>query len=777
MTTPADPPPTDPSTPNTLGSRHTSALLVSRAWPQFAALVVLIGFFVLGVLAIRTYTAGPPIPARVLAEDGALLFTGEEVTEGQRVFLRTGLMEFGSVFGHGAYLGPDFTADYLRRAAIHVTRTYTRQGHPDVSARVVSDFRTNRYDPETATLHFTLAQAEAFGAAERYYAGYFTRPATETGVALKGVSEDELHALTAFFAWTAWVATAERPGKDYSYSNNWPPEPLVDNHPTAAALVSSMLSLAALLVGCGLLFAAFGRWDFLGWHRRDQTRVSFRHPDDVPLAPAQRATAWFFLVMGLLFLVQVLVGGLTQHYRADLSSFFGVDLSSMIPYNLARTWHVQLSILWVSTSFLAAGIFLAPLIAGHEPRHQAPLAYALLGALVIVVVGSLGGEFAGIHGWTASIWFGHQGFEYLDLGRAWQVLLTISLFGWVATLYRGLRGRLRGEHKGNMPWLFVFAALAIPAFYAVGLLAHPSGHFTVTEFWRFWVVHLWVEDFLELFTTMLVAWFFVLLGVVGERTALRLIYLDVILYSAGGVVGSMHHLYFSGEPVEHMALGAVFSALEVVPLTFLTLEAWTFLRIVDTPAASASHSFPHRYAVLFLAAVGFWNFLGAGVFGFMINLPIVSYYEIGTALTANHSHAAMMGVYGMLAVGLALFGLRYLVPEARWSDRAARVSFWSLNIGLAWMVFVTLLPLGLLQLQESVRHGYFEARELAFLTSPTVRALEWLRLPGDAVFIVGACCRCCGCAGSACATAAPGPLPGSGPRRRCSPRREWRTRF
>jgi nitric oxide reductase subunit B len=147
--------------------------------------------------------------------------------------------------------------------------------------------------------------------------------------------------------------------------------------------------------------------------------------------------------------------------------------------------------------------------------------------------------------------------------------------------------------------------------------------------------------------------------------------------------------------------------------------------------------FPHRWAIMFLIAVGFWNFVGAGIFGFLINLPIVSYYEIGTALTANHAHAAMMGVYGMLAVGLALFGLRYLIPEKYWSERAAKISFWSLNAGLAWMVFATLFPLGILQLYESVSHGYFEARQLQFLTSHSMHLIEWLRLPGDVVFIVG----------------------------------------
>src|SRR6185312_13192968 len=669
---------------------------------------------------------------------GNVLVTRSDIMAGQNVFLSNGLMEYGSIFGHGAYLGPDFTADYLHRAALDAIDFYGGAGSDRAKLQTETDFKTNRYDSSSDTLVFTAAQSHAFSDLEKYYADYFGEANTKYGLRPKDITDrEQIRQLTSFFAWSAWASSAVRPGLTYSYTNNWPPEPLVDNHATADALVWSVLSLIALLGGTGLLLAAFGKWNFLGWHGRERQTITFRPPDQVLLTPAQRACAWFFFVMAALFLLQTLVGGAAQHYRADISSFFGFDLARLFPYNVARTWHVQLAIFWVATSYLAAGIFLVPMITGREPRRQNVLAYLLLGALAIVVFGSLAGEFAGIEGWIRGSWFGNQGFEYLDLGRFWQVLLTIGLFFWVVVLFRGLRGKLRTQHMGNLPWLFFFAALSIPAFYGVGLLARPASHFTTTDFWRFWVVHLWVEDFLELFTTIMVAYIFVLLGVVHERVALTMVYLDMILYSAGGVIGTMHHVYFSGEPSIHMALGAFFSAAEVIPLTFLTLEAWSFLQLGAQQEGKAQTSFPHYWAVMFLASVGFWNFLGAGVFGFLINLPIVSYYEIGTALTANHGHAAMMGVYGMLAVGLALFCLRYMIPEKYWSDRAAKTSFWCLNLGLAWMVFATLFPLGILQLYHSVSTGYFDARSLKFLSSPTNTLIEWLRFPGDVVFIVG----------------------------------------
>jgi nitric oxide reductase subunit B len=720
--------------------RPRRELLVSKGWLQAVAIVVLLGFFVLGLLAYRTYKADPPIPTRVVDPSGKVLFTGSEIKTGQKVFLRKGLMEYGSIFGHGAYLGPDYTADYLHRTAQSVHESYGGPHSDTALQRTIADFQANHYDSKTRTLQYSAPQARAFEQARLHYADFFGTPSTKFGLRPRAIKDPaQIKELTAFFSWSAWAASARRPGHNYSYTNNWPSEPLVGNAPTANVIVWSVISLIALLGGVGLLFGAFGRWNFLGWHGREQASLSFRSPGDVALTPAQRATAWFFFVMAALFLVQTLVGAASQHYRADLGSFFGIDLARALPFNLVRAWHVQLAIFFVATSYLAAGIFLAPMIAGREPKRQHWLAYGLLCALVVVVAGSLFGQLADAHGWFDHVWswLGRQGFEYLDLGRLWQLLLVIGLFFWAVILFRGLRGRLRGEHMGNMPWLFFFAALAIPAFYAVGLLARSTDSFTVTDFWRFWVVHLWVEDFLELFTTVMVAYIFVLLGVVRERVALTVIYLDVLLYSAGGVIGTMHHLYFSGEPAEHLALGAVFSAAEVIPLTFLTVEAWSFLQLGARQESKSATPFPHRWAVMFLVAVGFWNFLGAGIFGFLINLPIVSYYEIGTALTANHGHAAMMGVYWMLAVGLALFCLRYLIPAERWSDRAAKISFWSLNIGLAWMSFATLFPLGIRQLYNAVNSGYYQARTLDFLADSTNKALEWLRFPGDVLFIAG----------------------------------------
>jgi nitric oxide reductase subunit B len=724
-------------------------LLVSRAWIQVALLTFAVGFGLLGYLAYRTYADAPPIPAKVVAEDGTVLFTGDDVTAGQLVFEKYGLMEHGSLFGHGAYLGPDFTADYIERARESMDRVHASEGLVAAADHTRRDFKTNRWDQRADVLTYSAAQVVAYRELRQHYGEWFGTK--QSGLRRPALEPAEVDDLTAYFSWAAWVATAPRPGETYSYTNNWPPADAVGNTVTTDAVVWSTLSLIALLAGIGAILFAFGRFQ-LGWpHERVEGAeggelLAFKDPTQVKLTSSQRAAVWYFLVVAGLFVLQGLLGGANAHYHADPESFFGVDVASWFPYRLTRTWHLQLAIFFVTSAYLAIGIFLAPLIAGSEPKHQDKLVYVLFGALVVVVFGSLAGEALSSQGAIRSSrvawWVGSQGWEYLDLGRLWQLALTVGLMLWGAIVFRGLGNKLVGEHPGSMPWLFLYSSLSIPLFYGVGMLFGQGAHFLVVDFWRFWVVHLWVEDFLELFTTITVAYMFVLIGTVPERTATSLIYLEIILYSIGGVVGTMHHLYFSGAPAVHMALGAFFSAMEVIPLVLLTFEAWRFMRLGgakpgDNVIDTTGDQFPHKWAVMFLAAVGFWNFVGAGIFGFLINLPIVSYWEIGTQFTANHAHTAMMGVYGMLAIAFFVFVAVFFVPRDRWSNRAMKISFWSLNGGLAWMALVNLFPIGALQFYDALENGYWHARSPEFFARTDVRVLEWLRLPGDAVFIVG----------------------------------------
>ncbi len=724
-------------------------------WWRHAVILVLIGgFTVLILLAARVYRDAPPIPEQVVDEAGRIVFTREDILGGQEVFLKYGLMENGTIWGHGAYLGPDFSAEYLRTLGEDTAAWIARQRFArDLSdltesernavwAEVPRWLKQNRYDPLRRVLIFTEPEVISYRKQIQKWSDYVAHPAKNLGLPAAYIRDpEELRRLTAFFAWTAWASVVPRLGRTYSYTNNFPYDPRVGNTPTSEAVLWSALSLIALLGGLAAVLFAFGKFDYLGWKGRQE----HAHPQLIPgqATAGQRATLIYFVAVAALFLVQVLVGGAVAHYRADPVSFYGVDLSRWFPSHILRTWHLQLAIFWVATAYIAGGLFLAPALSGREPRHHALGVRLLFGALVLVVLGSLLGELMGIRQMLGQLWFwlGHQGWEYLDLGRAWQILLAVGLLGWLLLLFRTLAPARQDPERREILALFLYAAVAIPLFYLPAMFFHSRSHYSVVDTWRFWIIHLWVEGFFELFVTVMVAAIFYRLGLVSHTTAARVVYLDALLYLGSGIVGTGHHWYWTGQSHITMALGATFSAMEVIPLTLLTLDAWDFIKLTRQQCDLCGRpvSVPHRWTFYFLMAVGFWNFVGAGIFGFLINLPIVSYFQAGTLLTPNHGHAAMMGVFGMLAVALMVFAFRQVLNDEQWAsvEPLVRVSFWGLNVGLALMVVLNLFPGGVLQLLDVLRNGYAHARSLEFLNQPIMRRIEWLRLPADLIFILG----------------------------------------
>jgi nitric oxide reductase subunit B len=725
---------------------------LSPWWRHTVILTMVVGFTILIWLSAKTYQDAPPIPQRVLGASGETVFTREDIMAGQSVFLKYGLMDNGTIWGHGAYLGPDFSAAYLHALAGDAGEIIAKQIYgrslAELSAAEQSAVRAetqqllkqNRYAVNSQSLGFTAPEVFSYRRQIEKWTGYFSVPGNNAGLPAKYIRDSrEIGQLTAFFAWTAWASVANRPGRSYSYTNNFPYDPSAGNTPTADAFLWSALSLIALLVGIAAVLFAFGKFDYLGWKGKSE----HIHPQMLPgtTSASQQAVIKYFLVVALLFFAQAVVGGATAHYRAEPGGFYGIDISRWFPSHLVRTWHLQLAIFWIATAYIAGGLFLASSLGGKDPAGQVKGVNLLFVALVIVVAGSLLGEMLGLNqmlGWLW-FWFGHQGWEYLELGRAWQILLAVGLVFWLVLLFRGVAPSQNDPERREITALFLYAALAIPLFYLPALFFDSTSHFSVVDMWRFWIIHLWVEGFFELFATVMVAVIFYQLGIVSHFTAARVVYLDAILYLGSGIVGTGHHWYWTGQSNITMALAAMFSALEVVPLTLLTLDAWDFVKLSrgKCDICNKTIAVPHKWTFYFLMAVGFWNFVGAGVFGFLINLPIVSYFEVGTMLTPNHGHAAMMGVFGMLAMALVVFALRQVSTDAQWAtaEKYVRVSFWGLNIGLALMVLSNLFPGGVLQLIDVLNNGYWHARGPEFLNEGIVRYIEWARLPADIIFI------------------------------------------
>lgn len=735
-------------------SASVSATSLTRRLWMVLVIMMVTSFAVLGYYGWQIYQQAPPIPAQVVASDGRVLFTRADIQDGQNVWQSMGGQEVGSIWGHGAYVAPDWSADWLHREATELLGRWAQRdgGVPfdrlsaerraALEARLQALLRPNTYDAASGTLHVDAERADAIAAVARHYDGLFGQgtawASLRDAYALPAnVLPDATrrHQLAAFFFWTAWACVTERPGSAISYTNNWPADALVGNRPTAPLVVWSALSLLGLLGGIGALV-----WYFAAQRRREPAPPTAPLADPLEaltLSPSMRGTFKYFVVVAALLVAQVLLGVITAHYGVEGGGFFGIPLAQWLPYSVTRTWHNQLGIFWIATAWLATGLFVAPAVAGHEPKGQKLGVDLLFVALLVIVVGSLAGQWLGIHqrlGLEANFWFGHQGYEYVDLGRFWQLFLFVGLFIWLFLMGRALVPALRRAQEGrSLLGVFLMSCVAIALFYGAGLMWGRHTHLALAEYWRWWVVHLWVEGFFEVFATAVIAFLFTRLGLLRATTAGASVLLSTIIYLTGGILGTFHHLYFTGTPTPVLALGAMFSALEIVPLVLVGFEAWDNLDLLRVREWMGAY----RWPVMFFVAVAFWNLVGAGLFGFLINPPLALYYMQGLNTTPVHGHTALFGVYGMLGIGLMLFCLKALKPEAQSRSGALRLAFWCLNGGLAAMVLISLLPVGLLQTWASVEHGLWYARSAEFLQTPMMAHLRWLRVIGDSVFSVG----------------------------------------
>lgn len=724
-----------------------------KLWLWLGA-IFLASFAVLGFLGREIYVKQPPVPERVITPQGLTIYTKADIETGREVWQTLGGMELGSVWGHGSYVAPDWGADWLHREATALLDIWAwkargasfAQLDPEEQAalreRLKNELRKNSYDPATGAITISPDRAQAMARVAGHYARLFSGDPsmrtlrTQYAIPEHSLTNDNDRAkLGAFFFWTAWSSVTDRPGESITYTNNWPHDPLVGNTPSASLGMWSVASFLFLIAGIG----------WLTWYQaRHGDDEHAKAPTRDPLrmmqpTPSMKATTKYFVTVIGLFLTQVLLGAVTAHYAVEGQDFYGIRISDVLPYALTRTWHTQLAIFWIATAWLATGLYVAPMLSGHEPKYQRLGVNVLWVALLVVVIGSFAGEWVGIqqklgHG-AANFWFGHMGLEFVDLGRFWAILLFAGLMIWLTLVGRALWPALKtpSESRGLIGMVFV-STVCIGLFFGAALTWGRHSSLSMIEYFRWWVVHLWVEGFFEVFATAVIALIFAGLGLVRARAANNAVIFSTAVFLTGGILGTLHHLYFTGTTTPIIAWGAMFSALEVVPLALLGVEALHNYRITRAAPWVQTYKWP----ILFFVAVSFWNLLGAGVLGFSINPPISLYYVQGLNLTASHGHAALFGVYGMLGIGLMLFCLRTAYREAIWSDGLLKPTFWLLNVGLFAMVFLSLVPSGLYQAYQSITNGFWYARSPAVVHSRVMETLVWMRVPGDIVFGFGA---------------------------------------
>jgi nitric oxide reductase subunit B len=711
-------------------------------------------FGLLAWATVETYRAAPPQPDRFLAPNGAVLMTGHDILAGKGGFQKADLMDYGSLYGMGSYYGEDYTASALVAigTAARDAEAQARFGKPyaaldeDQQAAATSAMRKALHGIDLTQREVVLpaSVASAVISVRDAMAGTLLTANPVKGWTAAYSLDPMLARQTAdFLTFSALTTVAHRPGVTWSWTENWPFEPLVGNTPTTNTFSWTWISFC-------FTFFAFGVVLFI-YH------FFLSGPDEAPMDPvlaefrpltrSQRRIGKYFLVVAALLLVQIAAGTVMAHSYYDRTSFYGYDVNALFPFNFLRSVHIQAPIVWIGLSWIGAALFLAPAIAGgKEAKGQHILVDLLFWATIVIVAGALIGDYLGIMGvidrnW---FWFGNQGLSYIQLGRFWQIGFFLGLVFWSLLVMRALwpsralfrtaagqfwTGRIRMEH------LIWAATINIAALYVFGMipLTGIEKSFTIADFWRWWVVHLWVEQSFEFFAACMSAYILMSVGLVSRQLAERAVYFELILIFLGGVLGTGHHLYWAGGPSMWVPLGSMFSFIEVLPLVLLIIEAINNYRLIKR-----HQEFKYRLAYAYVIGAAFWNFVGAGVFGGgTLNAPLVNYYEHGTFLTLNHAHTALFGAFGELAIGLIYFCLRYAAADRyRFSEKLGLWAFWLYNGGLVLWVFLNFFPIGWPQLDAVYEHGLAYARSNAFYD--TTLFWQWMRLPGDVVFAAGA---------------------------------------
>ena len=722
---------------------------------KWILLVVAIGTFsILGWATIETYDLAPPQPDRFIARDGKVLMTGDQILAGKGGFQKADLMDYGSLYGMGSYYGEDYTASVLVRLATRTrdaialeekARPYASLSDPDqaaVTAAMRAQLQGLDLTRRDVVVPDELATAIAGQRAEIAKTLDTADPAAGWTPAYSLTGVDAVNTAD-FLMFSSLTTVARRPGKTWSWTENWPYEPLVGNTPTTNTFRWTWISFCFTFLMFGVVLFIYEYW--------------LNNPDDVPmdpvlvkfgaLTPSQRKVGKYFLIVGLVLLVQIAAGTFMAHSYYDRASFYGFDINRWFPFNFLRDVHTQTPIVWIGVSWIGAALFLAPAIAGgREAKGQAVLVDFLFWVTLAVVAGALIGDYLGIMGRIQAgwFWFGNQGLSYIQLGRFWQIGFFTGLVLWSILVFRALwptrqtlalatrqfwTGAIRLE---NLIWA---STINIALLYAFGMipLTGIEKSFTITDFWRWWVVHLWVEQSFEFFAAAMSAYLLMAVGLVSRKLAERAVYFEIILIFLGGVIGTGHHLYWAGGPSMWVPMGSMFSFIEVLPLVLLIIEAINHYRLIK-----GQRSFNYGVAYTYIIGAAFWNFVGAGVFGGgTLNAPLVNYYEHGTFLTLNHAHTALFGAFGLLAIGLVYFCLRYAAGErAAFGERSGIVAFWLYNAGLVLWIALNFFPIGWPQLDAVFEHGLAYARSTDFYQ--TTLYWQWMRLPGDVVFALGA---------------------------------------
>ena len=365
----------------------------------------------------------------------------------------------------------------------------------------------------------------------------------------------------------------------------------------------------------------------------------------------------FFATCMLLLSLQIIYGFIMGF------AHMGFDgLHEWIPFNAARATHTNLLVVWLLAGFMGSAYYIIPEEADNE-LWSMPLAWVQWASLVVVGV-------VAVIGFHLNWW---EGRKFLEIPRPLDYLVVVNVLAFLLNIGMTIA---KGKRYTTTALTLLAGLTAAALLYLPGMITFDSQVYD--SYFRWWVVHLWVEGVWELIMGAILSYLLIKLSGVDREVVEKWLYVIVGLTFLSGILGTGHHYYWIGAPEYWLAVGGFFSALE--PLAFLGMALY-----VVTMARRGGRRHENTMALYWSVGCGIMSFVGAGFLGFAHTLPQVNIWTHGTLVTAMHGHMAFWGAYAMLIFAMMSYALPEITGRKLYKSWVSEWAFWLSNIGMVCM--------------------------------------------------------------------------------------------